>query len=236
MTNTFTDPPPPALGSPQSSSQAGLLERPLFVGAHLDDIEIAAGGVAARSAKNGGDPYFLVLSDSSYTRWDGRDGRQPETARREGEAASCLLGVRNLDIRGFAAKDIENHSSVVEVIESVITSYRPSVIITHWPFDTHKAHMNVALTTIAAARREPSILFFEPFFPSGRSYQPFRPQMYFSVTDEIDAKLNALRAHTSEYEKFGDEWVEAIRARAFVRGYESGGRYAESFEVLRVGV
>lgn len=232
----------PADGNPMAhpvvspSSANSLLSRPLFIGAHLDDIEIAAGGVAARSADTGGRPYFLVLSDSSYTRWDGRAGRHPEVALREGREASSKLGVDELDVRDFSAKDIENHSSVVEVIESVISRFKPTLIFTHWPFDTHKAHMNVALTTIAAARREPSVVFFEPFFPSGRSFQPFRPQLYLPVDSYIDVKASALRAHKTEYNKFGEDWVEAIEARARLRGYESGSKFAEAFEVLRLGV
>ena len=211
-----------------------LCSRALFVGAHLDDIELAAGGTAARIRKLGGDVYWLVLSESGYVSFDGRSVRESSVALEEGHAAARALGVTKLDVHTFSAKDIDNHSTVVEVIERVVNDVDPTIIFSHWPFDTHRSHANAALTTIAAARRRNSILMFEPITPSGRSYVGFRPQVYVAIDDVIDQKIEALKCHASEYRKYGSDWIDGVVARARYRGFEMAATFAEAFEVLRL--
>lgn len=211
-----------------------MFERCLFVGAHLDDIELAAGGTVARLVAAGAEVRFIVLSSSDYSSYDGRHFRDAGVAAEEGRAAADLLGVASLDILSFPAKDIENHSTVVEAINAVVDEMQPSAIFTHWPFDTHRSHANAALTTIAAGRYFNSIIMYEPITPAGRSYVGFRPQLYISVDDHIGKKLAALRCHRSEYEKYGERWIEGVEARARYRGFEMRAQYAEAFEVARL--
>ena len=133
----------------------------------------------------------------------------------------------------FETKDIPFISSVVEAIERTLDDFRPDVILTHWPFDTHQAHRNTALSTVAAGRYFTSILMYEPMMPSGRSYVGFRPQIYVDISASIDQKLESLRAHASQFRKYGTAWVEAVEARSRLRGFEAGVDHAEAFEALR---
>lgn len=207
----------------------------LAVGAHLDDIEIACGGTLAKAIQNGHDVKTLIMSKSGYTNKDGEVQRTDESAVKEGTEALNILGVKNIEILDFETKDIPFHSSVVNAIDVCINDYHPDIIFTHHPFDTHQAHVGVSNATIAAARRKNTIFFYEPISPSGRSYVAFRPQLYVPIEDTIGLKLDALRAHKTEYHKFGKEdWIEGVNARCGFRGYEMGRRYAEAFEVLRL--
>lgn len=211
-----------------------LFRRCLFIGAHLDDIELAAGGAATSVLAQGAEVYWLVLSDSAYESYDGTRRRDQDVALAEGRAAAATLGVDVLDVRSFPAKDIENDSRLVETIEAVITDFDPTVIFTHWIFDTHRSHANTGLATVAAARRHNSVLMYEPITPSGRSFLPFRPQVYVAIDDAIERKLDALRCHRSEYAKYGEDWIEGVQARARFRGFEMTSGYAEAFELLRL--
>ena len=114
-----------------------------------------------------------------------------------------------------------------------MAEYDPDVIFCHHPFDTHQAHVGVSKATISAGRRKNTIFMFEPIAPSGRSYVPFKPQMYVDITEVMDKKIASLKLHTTEYHKFGEEWITGVTCRAGFRGYEIGTRYAEAFEVLR---
>ncbi len=210
--------------------------RIIAIGAHLDDIELACGGTLAKAVKNGHDVRMLVLSESDYTNFKGDVLRTKGQALDEGKRAAQVLGVDDLVILDNPTKDIPYHSTVVEQIEAEITDFKPDLIFTHWAFDTHQAHQGTALSTISAARRHSSILMYEPISPSGRSYVGYRPQLYIDISCSIDKKLNSLKAHQSQYEKYGDCWIEAIEARARHRGFEGGYRYAESFEILRMGL
>lgn len=207
----------------------------LAVGAHLDDIEIACGGTLAKAIKNGHEVKTLIMSKSGYTNKDGEIQRTNESAVREGTEALKILGIRDIVILDFPTKDIPFHSDVVNEIDICISEYNPDIIFTHHPFDTHQAHVGVSNATIAAARRKNTIFFYEPISPSGRSYVAFRPQLYVPIDDTIDLKLDSLRAHKTEYHKFGKEdWIEGVNARCGFRGYEIGKKYAEAFEILRM--
>ena len=205
------------------------------VGAHLDDIEIACGGTLAKAIKAGHQVRALIMSKSGYTNKEGKVQRTDDVAVNEGTRALNALGITDLEILDFPTKDIPFCSDVVNAIDLRISEYNPDIIFTHHPFDTHQAHEGVAKAVIAAARRKNTVFFFEPISPSGRSYVAFKPHLYVDIESTLDLKIQSLKCHASEYNKFGGEnWVEGVRCRCGFRGYEIGKKYAEAFEVLRI--
>lgn len=207
----------------------------LVIGAHLDDIELACGGTIAKAIKNGHSVKVLVMSKSGYTNKDGKIQRSDEVAVKEGIEALETLGIKDHVILDFPTKDIPFHSDVINAIDLVMSEYNPNIIFTHHPFDTHQAHEGVAKATIAAARRKNTVFFFEPIQPSGRSYVAFKPELYVDIEETYDLKIESLKKHRSEYNKFGGEdWIEGVACRCGYRGYEIGKKYAEAFEILRL--
>ena len=207
----------------------------LAIGAHLDDIEIAAGGTLAKAIKSGHKVKVLIMSKSGYTNKEGIVQRSDEEAVKEGLNALHVLGIKDIEILDFPTKDIPFCSSVVNEIDVRMSKYNPDIIFTHHPFDTHQAHEGVAKSTIAAARRKNTVFFYEPITPSGRSYSPFKPTLYVDIEDTVDIKIASLKEHKSEYKKFGGEnWVTGVKSRCGFRGYEIGKKYAEAFEALRI--
>lgn len=217
-------------------SEAGQSRKPLrllAIGAHLDDVEIACGGTLARAVAHGHEAKILVLSRSDYDNYDGAVRRTGAAADIEGKLAAEVLGV-DLEVVDFPTKDIPHDSQTVEAIEERLNDWQPNIIFTHWPFDTHQAHRNTALSTISAGRYFTSILMYEPMMPAARSYVAFRPQVYVDVSDFIQKKVDSLKCHETEYRKFGDRWIQAIESRCRLRGFEMGAEYAESFEAVRL--
>lgn len=209
--------------------------RILAVGAHLDDIEIACGGTLAKAVTCGHQIKVLIMSKSGYTNKDGKLQRSDDTAVKEGLDALHTLGIKDIKILDFETKDIPFRSDVVNAIDLCIAEYDPEMIFTHHPFDTHQAHEGVSKATIAAARRKNTVFFYEPITPSGRSYVAFKPTLYVDIGTTIDKKIESLKCHTSEYNKFGaEDWIEGVRCRCGFRGYEIGKKYAEAFEILRL--
>lgn len=214
----------------------------ICIGAHFDDLELACGGTIAKSVNNGHQVKMVVLSQSDYVHYSGTYQRTAVDAIQEGNKSASILGVQDLSVYQFPAKDIPNDSSVVEILNKEFDDFQPDIIFTHWQFDTHKSHANAALATIAAGRYFNSIVMFEPFPPAGRSYMAFRPQLYVDISETIDVKIEALSQHKSELEKYGSEWLETIAARARLRGFEMIARdakatkYAETFEIVRLGL
>jgi len=206
------------------------------IGAHIDDIEIGCGGTLAKATRNGHSVQMIVMCDSAYTSFDGKVLRTVEEAIEEGKLAAQLLGVEDLIVLDFAIKDVPYNSATVESLDRELSEFKPDLILTHWPFDTHQDHRNTALATISAGRYINNILMYEPFPPSGRSYHPFRPQVYFDVSETIDKKINALRKHESQYKKYGEKWIESILGRAKMRGFDSFVNYAEAYEVVTINL
>lgn len=207
----------------------------LVIGAHLDDIEIACGGTLAKAVDGGHQVKALIMSRSGYTNKEGKVQREDDVAVKEGTKALQTLGIQDIEILGFPTKDIPWQSDVVNAIDVRMSEYNPDIIFTHHPFDTHQAHVGVSNATISAARRKNTVFFYEPITPSGRSYVAFKPDLYVDIEDVLDKKIEALREHRSEYDKFGaEDWIEGVRCRCGFRGYEIGKKYAEAFEILRV--
>lgn len=207
----------------------------LAIGAHLDDIEIACGGTLAKAIEAGHTVKVLIMSKSGYTNKEGKLQRSDDVAVKEGVSALNTLGVKDIEILDFPTKDIPFRSDVVNAIDVCMSDFNPDIIFTHHPFDTHQAHEGVAKATIAAARRRNTVFFYEPITPSGRSYVPFKPSLYVDIEKSLQKKIDSLRCHESEYNKFGaEDWVEGVRCRCGFRGYEIGAKYAEAFEILRL--
>lgn len=208
----------------------------LAIGAHYDDIELGCGGVLALAARRGCPVTMLVLTNSAYVHATDGQERGAELAAEEGRRAAEALGVHDVRCAGLANMYLRWDAEMVGKIEAVINEVQPSIIFTHWAFDTHQDHHHGSMATLSAARYFPTILMYDPIFPSGRSYHPFRPQLYFDIGEALDAKLAALREHRSQHDKYGSQWVDAVRARAQYRGYEIGVGFAEAFEVVRMRV
>ncbi len=207
----------------------------MAIGAHLDDIEIACGGTLAKAVESGHTVKVLIMSKSGYTSKEGVLQRSDETAVQEGLNALHVLGIEDIEILDFETKDIPFRSDVVTAIDLRMAAFDPDIIFTHHPFDTHQAHEGVSKASIAAARRKNTVFFYEPITPSGRSYIAFKPSMYVDIESTLDRKIESLKCHTSEYNKFGaEDWIEGVRCRCGFRGYEIGKKYAEAFEILRL--
>jgi LmbE family N-acetylglucosaminyl deacetylase len=203
------------------------------IGAHLDDIELGCGGTLARAVTDGAEVHMIVMSRSAYTNYDGEVRRTEIEATEEGQAAARELGVESVEILDFPTKDIPYDSTTIEALNRLLDERRPELVISHWPHDTHQAHRSVALATLSGARYVRSIIMYEPIFPAGRSYVAFRPQLYVDIGGYLEQKERSLRAHTSQWRKYGDAWIDAVRARSHMRGYEIGVPHAEAFEVVR---
>jgi LmbE family N-acetylglucosaminyl deacetylase len=205
----------------------------IFIGAHLDDVELAAGGLIALLVSKRHIVKMVSLSKSDYSNWKGDVLREKDVAIREGYQAAEILGCE-LEVLDFPTKDIPYNSTVVEAIEKILYDFEPDIIFTHNVNDTHQAHIATAQATLSAARRFNTIYFYEPIYPSGRSPIPFRPDVYVNIDGYLDKKIDSLKAHKSQFEKYSESWIEAVIARARFRGFENGMHLAECFEVCRM--
>jgi len=205
----------------------------LAVGAHADDVDIGCGGTVALHARNGDNVIILLMAESSYTYYDGRVFRTKEEGEIEERNAAKVLGAKLINL-GFKTKEVPYSRESVEAINEIIDKYGIDIIYTHWYHDTHQDHKRTTQSVLAAGRYVKNILMYEPEYPAGRSYLGFRNQYYVDITSTFNIKMEALKQHKSQVKKYGDNFLEAVEARARHRGYEIGSKYAEVFEVVRL--
>jgi LmbE family N-acetylglucosaminyl deacetylase len=177
---------------------------------------------------------MLVLSSSAYANRHGQVLRTREQALAEGRAAAWELGVDDLVVLDFPTKDVGAEPAVVGAIAAHLEELHPTLVLTHHLYDSHQAHVGAARATLAAAKQHPAVLCYEGMQPSGRPLVPFRADVYVDIGATLGDKLAALKAHASQYAKYGEAWVETLAARARCRGFEAGVRHAEAFEVVRL--
>ncbi len=205
----------------------------LAIGAHGDDIELACGGSLAKAVKKGHNVIMVVVTGVDSNDHNNISIRDNGNAEKEANAAAASLGVTNLIILGYEDTLVPYSADLISKLDDIMSKYKPDIIFTHFVFDTHQDHIRTAHATISAARRQNTVLLYEPINPSGQGYIAFRPQVYVDISETIDQKINSLKAHKSQYEKYTEKWVEGVTARAKFRGFEMGTDYAECFEVVR---
>ena len=204
----------------------------LAIGAHADDIEINCGGTVALHVKRGDNVIILVMAEPFFTNYDGKVLRPRDIGDSEEKKAAQILGAKVINL-GFKDNSVSYSVETIEAINKIIDQYKIDTVYTHWHHESNQDHSRTAHATISAARYIPNILMYEPMFPNGKTYESFRSQIYVDITSTFDLKINALKCHKSQIEKFGDGFLEAIEGRARYRGYEIGCKYAECFEVIR---
>ncbi|MHA2217594.1 MAG: PIG-L deacetylase family protein [Candidatus Hodarchaeales archaeon] len=206
----------------------------LAVGAHADDIEIGCGGVIARHSERGDKTYIVIMTKPRYTYYDGTVLRSKEVGERESKKGAKVLGAKLIQF-DFESKYLPYSGDSVEALNEVIDKFEIDTIYTHWNHDTHQDHNRTTRSVMSAGRYVPSILMFEPEYPAGRSYLGFRNQYYVDISSSFEKKVEAIKQHKSQVEKYGEErFLGAIEAKCRHRGYEIGSKYAECFEILRL--
>jgi LmbE family N-acetylglucosaminyl deacetylase len=110
-------------------------ESVLIVGAHPDDCEFGAGGIAYQWARKGCVVHFVVVTDGSKGS-AGCDECPEElvTIRRSEQfEASRLLGVTDCHFLGFCDGELKNDHALLTELVRVIRVLRPQVVFTHTP-------------------------------------------------------------------------------------------------------
>ena len=199
--------------------------RVLVIGAHPDDIEVGAGGLAARLSDDGADVTFAVVSIPS----------DREQRRAEAHAAADLIEA-NLFIlyedKPCRVEDIPMHE-LVRRFDQVVGDVRPDLVITHSANDLHWDHGLVHRATISALRRTPCDLLAYLSSPENNAHARCVGECFADVSASIERKIEAIGCHKSQMTRFD---LESARDYARGMGRISGYDYAEAYQVLRVRV
>ena len=199
--------------------------RVLLFGAHPDDIEVGAGGLAARLSDQGADVTMAVVSIPNHT----------DQRRAEAHAAAEVIDANLFviyDEKPCRVEDIAMHE-LVRRFDQIIGDVRPDLVITHSANDLHWDHGLVNRATVSALRRTPCDLLAYMSSPEMNAQARSMGNCFADISGYVDAKVNAIACHKSQLTRLDlDSSRDLARAMGRISGYE----YAECYEVLRVRV
>lgn len=202
----------------------------LAIGAHFDDLELGCGGALARHCRNGDKVIGFIATDSSFSNTMGIELRASEIALHEAMDASGIIGYDLVvgDIPTFELEYGEQiHSKLIKLIEE----NHIEVIYTHWIYDVHHDHRNLALATLHISRHVNRVLMYRSnWYPSERE---FCGNFYIDITEMWEVKEKAIRAYHSEMQRIGETWLTYFRNEAENNGLRIGTKYAEAFQVVK---
>jgi LmbE family N-acetylglucosaminyl deacetylase len=199
--------------------------RILAIGAHPDDIEFGCGGTLIKYARQGHEPFLLVMTD-------GGGGGDGSVRQREQEAAARVLRSSRLFWGGYPDTALPLDRSLIQRVERVIQEVRPDFIFVHAPDDTHQDHRHLATCTVTATRYTRNVLFYE-----GPTTQNFSPSVFVDIDSVLEDKVASLQTHASQVGKTNIEGltiVDIARSSAHFRGIQGRVRNAEGFVPLRL--
>jgi LmbE family N-acetylglucosaminyl deacetylase len=229
------------------------LQRVLLVMAHPDDAEFSCGGTLAKWAREGKEIRYLLLTcgDKGSDSPDVTPEMLCADRQAEQRAAAAVIGVKEVIFLHNLDGELANTPEVRRDIVREIRRFRPHTIVTSDPtrlfwnnvsinHTDHRTAGAAALDAVfpAAGNRMyyPDLMEegLEPFSPKEIWMSlTNEPNMWVDVTDTMDIKIAALKAHKSQV-KDPDGLEKRIRER-LKRTDVDRELYAESFRVIKFG-
>src|SRR5688572_13177727 len=202
-------PPQPAAAAQAQVPNDGKV-RVIVFGAHPDDAELRAAGVAAKWAAQGHHVKFVSVTNGDIGHWRMAGG--PLAQRRLAEVKRCaqILGIQTdvLDIHdGELMPTLENRRTITRLIRD----WKADVVISHRPNDYHPDHRYVGVLVQDAAYMV-TVPFFcpdTPHLPANPVFlyyddkflkpNPFTPDVAVDISDVIEKKLDCFDALESQF-------------------------------------
>ncbi len=208
------------------------MKRILMVGAHFDDVELGAGGTAAKLAKEGCEVYKLTLTDN-VTKSDIMGIDVEYDSSRLASKKSCgVLGINEIDdFKPLPCTELEYKKEIMQAVEKYILDLNIDTIFIHFNADMNTDHVNSSRICLTAGRHCDNILQFQS---NGYVLENvFYPTYFVDVSNEIELKKDALACYGEEHNRYNRLFQNCIE-RNHVWGYSNGVEYAEGFNVIKM--
>jgi len=189
---------------------AALPLRVLVIGAHPDDSDIMAGGLAGLFRRDGHVVKFVSVTNGESGHHQNFGPELVEVRRAEAAASGQVLGIEYdvLDFRdGQLAPTFEARCELIRLIRR----FEPDIVLTHRPNDYHPDHRYTSVLVCDAAymvtvpavapdvphlRNNPAIAYVADHF---QKPYPFSPRIAFDIEPVIESVVDMLHCHKSQF-------------------------------------
>jgi LmbE family N-acetylglucosaminyl deacetylase len=196
------------IASPPAAQNNGKLHVIAF-GAHPDDCDGKAGGLAAKFAAAGALVKFVSLTNGDAGHFSEGGGMLAKRRRAEAKEAGRRLGIV-YDVLDNHDGELMPTLAVRREVIREIREWDADIVLSPRPNDYHPDHRNTGVvvqdaaymvtvpnvvTDVPALRKNPVFLYFSDHFQRPQS---FRPDIVVSIDDVYDKKIDMLDAHVSQ--------------------------------------
>lgn len=202
----------------------------LTIGAHFDDIELGCGGALAKHIAAGDHVWAYVATLSGFSGPSNNVVRSNKVAQLEGMKAMETLGVELIS-GDFTTLEVEFTDELNVQILRIVEGHKIEQVYTHWIGDIHHDHQAVARASLHSCRHVPRMLMYRSNWY--HSNLDFHGNFYVDITNYLDKKFEAIKAHESELERTHAKWISFFQNEAENAGQRIGVKYAEVFEVVK---
>ena len=230
-------PGPAGEGRPATPPDDGRL-RIIAFGAHPDDCELRAGGVAAMWASQGHHVKFVSVTNGDIGHWKIAGGPLARRRTEEVEEVARRLGIMT-QVLDHHDGEIEPSLEIRREITRLIRGWKADIVLTPRTNDYHPDHRYTAINVQDAAYMV-TVPFFCPdtphltknpvFLYTADGFQkpnPFRPDVVVSIDPVLEKKVDALAVMTSQFHEGGANGSEALMPK------DEAGRAARDAEVRK---
>jgi len=229
--------------------------RVLVVTAHPDDVDFGASGTVATLVAAGVSVTYCIVTDGDAGGFDPNVPRSQIPGIRRGEqvSAAAAVGVDDVRFLGYKDGELTVTHELRRDITRVIRQVKPERVMTMSPVRnwdrigaSHPDHMAAAEATVQAIYPDARNQFAHPSLMNDEGLGEWHvselwmfgsptPNTYVDVTDHLETKLRALRAHVSQTEHMEDleGMIRGWMTLSAQRGGLPEGRLAEMFHAVR---
>jgi len=186
--------------------------RIIAFGAHPDDAELRAGGIASQWAAKGYKVKFVSVTNGDAGHFESSGGALAKRRYAEVQECAKTFGIVTdvLDIHdGELEPTLENRKTIARLIRE----WQADIVLFHRPYDYHPDHRYVGVLVQDAAvvveapffvpntpptKRNPVFMYYTDNF---KKPYPFDPTIVIGFDDVAENKWNCIRAMPSQ---FGD--------------------------------
>lgn len=219
----------------------------LVIAAHPDDELLGEGGTIRNLSDKGIVCRAVILGEGITSRGAKReetDSSELEKLKNDARAAAEKVGYASIDFCDLPDNRFDSIDllDIIKKVSHYVNLYNPDTILTHHHGDLNIDHRRTCEAVLTACRpvadnRVKRIYAFETPSSTEWNYiysEPFIPNVYFDVSDTIEAKIEGMACYSSESAEYPHpRSAEALRSLASYRGSNVGYDKAEAFMLLR---
>ncbi|MCY4595757.1 MAG: PIG-L family deacetylase [Bryobacterales bacterium] len=182
----------------------------IAIGAHPDDCDIKAGGIAAKYAAAGHNVKFVSVTNGDAGHQSEGGGMLAARRRAEAQESGRRLGIEYEVLDNHDGELVPSLEVRMQIIRR-IREWDADIVIAPRPNDYHPDHRYTGILVQDASymvtvpnlasdtpptNKTPLFLYFSDRFTRP---QPFRPDIVVSIDDVVEKKYAALDAHVSQF-------------------------------------